>query len=139
MAWSNAPKRFETPDVSRAEIDFGIWFKKLYRRQLMPDDDWFDPMTKTLFEIKDVSYPLEHFGNDGQIRMNKVSVENHIGIGRRPCSKVVVAVKFSCGTWLFSKVEEIVKVATEERFTHFADRPTLFVPISVFKRRLEDV
>lgn len=136
------PKRFETPDVSLGEIKFGKWFRKTYGRGLMPDDDWLDPMTRTLFEIKDVSYPKSRFdpatGGVGELRVNKVSLQNHMTIRGR-YAKVVVVLHFSDEAWLFGELETVFKAGRDVPFSHIDDRPSLMVPLTAFKQTLEEV
>ena len=139
---SGPPARFETPDVSPGEIKFGKWFRKTYMRGLMPDADWLDPMTRTLFEIKDVSYPRSHFdlttGGKGELRVNKVSLQNHLAIRGR-YARVVVVLHFSDDQWLFGDLETVFKSGRDVSFSQIDDRPSLMVPLTAFKPTLEDV
>lgn len=117
-------QRFET--VRAAEIAFGKWFKQGTGIQLMPADDWRNPRTGTIYEIKDIGYPLTHFTD--RIRLNKESMERHGMMG----AKVFIILCFNDGVRMFAPVQDVLAAATPDSKNTFGDRLTYFVPMSVF-------
>ena len=118
--------KFET--VSMAEIAFGKWFRKETGVQLMPADDWKNPRSGVIYEIKDIQYPSSHFTD--RIRLNKESMERHGMMG----GKVVIVLCFSDGIRMFAPVQTVLASATMDKANTFGDRLTYFVPLSVFSK-----
>lgn len=122
--------RYGTPSVSKAEFEFNKLFKEQTKEALFPDDDWLHKRTNTLFEIKDIDYPMTHF-RDGVIRMNQVSLDGHYAKRGRYRKVYVIAMFTDCN--MYADIESVMKDIKNDTLNIFGDRPTYMVALSAFK------